>query len=124
MVTADALDLGGCSSIVCRASFLPESSRPPRSTASGARCPTRVSKTRGHVADSRCLFDIDGTLVDSNYLHVEAWSRGSESIGASVAGWRVHRSIGMDGDKLLESLLPGADQAIRKRANEQHSVFH
>jgi beta-phosphoglucomutase-like phosphatase (HAD superfamily) len=45
------------------------------------------------------LFDIDGTLVDSNYLHVHAWQRAFADVGLPVEAWRVHRSIGMDGSK-------------------------
>jgi phosphoglycolate phosphatase-like HAD superfamily hydrolase len=70
------------------------------------------------------LFDIDGTLVDSNYLHVDAWSRAFEDLGAPVDGWRIHRSIGMDGEELLDALLPGAGGAVRKRASELHSQHY
>jgi HAD superfamily hydrolase (TIGR01549 family) len=53
------------------------------------------------------LFDIDGTLVDSNYLHIDAWDRAFTSVGHPVDVWRIHRSIGMDSGKLLEALLGG-----------------
>jgi beta-phosphoglucomutase-like phosphatase (HAD superfamily) len=46
------------------------------------------------------LFDIDGTLVDSNYLHVHAWQRAFTEVGLPVEAWRIHRSIGMDGSTL------------------------
>jgi HAD superfamily hydrolase (TIGR01509 family) len=42
------------------------------------------------------LFDIDGTLVDSNYLHVHAWYRAFHDAGVEVEAWRIHRSIGME----------------------------
>jgi Predicted phosphatase/phosphohexomutase len=42
------------------------------------------------------LFDIDGTLVDSNYLHIHAWCRAFAEVGVGVESWRIHRSIGMD----------------------------
>jgi HAD superfamily hydrolase (TIGR01509 family) len=62
---------------------------------------------------SAILFDIDGTLVDSNYLHVEAWSHAFFEAGLPVDQWRVHRGIGMDSGKLLEELVPDAsDEAI------------
>ena len=51
------------------------------------------------------LFDIDGTLVDSNYLHVEAWQHAFEEMGSHVDAWRIHRSIGQDGDQLITSLV-------------------
>ncbi|GAB3412070.1 HAD family hydrolase [Schumannella luteola] len=66
------------------------------------------------------LFDIDGTLVDSNYLHVDAWMRGLETVGHPAASWRVHRSIGMDSEALLDDLLPGVDQAGRDAATAEH----
>jgi len=51
------------------------------------------------------LFDVDGTLVDSNYLHVYAWTRAFHEAGIAAESWRIHRSIGMDGGRLIESLL-------------------
>lgn len=51
------------------------------------------------------LFDIDGTLADTNYLHVDAWLRAFADAGRPVDAWRVHRAIGMDSAKLLEGLL-------------------
>jgi HAD superfamily hydrolase (TIGR01509 family) len=66
------------------------------------------------------LFDIDGTLVDSNYLHVHAWARAFDDVGISVESWRIHRSIGMDGSRLLESLTGDADGELQKRAKDLH----
>ena len=34
------------------------------------------------------LFDIDGTLVDSNYLHVDAWDRAFADAGSTASGRR------------------------------------
>ena len=73
---------------------------------------------------SAALFDIDGTLVDSNYLHVEAWSRAFADLGTPVDAWRIHRGIGMDGDRLLETLLPDADEKTRERASELHTKHY
>jgi HAD superfamily hydrolase (TIGR01549 family) len=47
------------------------------------------------------LFDIDGTLVDSTYHHAIAWQRAFDSIGRPLPLWRIHRSVGMGGDKLV-----------------------
>jgi HAD superfamily hydrolase (TIGR01509 family) len=55
------------------------------------------------------LLDVDGTLVDSNYLHVDAWARAFAGGGYRVAAWRIHRAIGMGGDKLQAELI--GDQA-------------
>ena len=70
------------------------------------------------------LFDIDGTLVDSNYLHVDAWSRAFEDIGRPVEVWRIHRSIGMDGEKLLDALVPDASDDERRHATELHGTHY
>ena len=35
---------------------------------------------------SAVLFDVDGTLVDSNYLHVHAWVRAFHDVGRAVHG--------------------------------------
>jgi HAD superfamily hydrolase (TIGR01509 family) len=70
------------------------------------------------------LFDIDGTLVDSNYLHVHAWQRAFSGVGLDVESWRVHRRIGMDGAALLDELLPDASEDTTSRAKELHSRFY
>jgi HAD superfamily hydrolase (TIGR01509 family) len=51
------------------------------------------------------LFDHDGTLVDTNRLHVEAWQRVMESHGHRVAPDRVFLEIGKGGDNLVPDLL-------------------
>jgi HAD superfamily hydrolase (TIGR01549 family) len=47
------------------------------------------------------VLDVDGTLVDTNYHHVIAWARAFESVGVTVPLWRIHRHIGMGGDRLV-----------------------
>ncbi|MET0136219.1 MAG: HAD hydrolase-like protein, partial [Kibdelosporangium sp.] len=51
------------------------------------------------------LLDLDGTLVDTNYLHTVAWHRAFLSHGLVVPDWRIHRSIGMGGDQLVPHLV-------------------
>jgi len=50
------------------------------------------------------ILDIDGTLVDTNYHHTIAWQRALHSHRARVAAWRIHRHIGMGGDKVVSAL--------------------
>jgi len=50
------------------------------------------------------ILDIDGTLVDTNYEHTIAWQRALRRHGAGVATWRIHRHIGMGGDKIVAAL--------------------
>ncbi len=67
------------------------------------------------------LFDIDGTLVDSNYLHVHAWQQAFHEVGLPVQAWHVHRSIGMDGSTLVDELSNGADDDAQKRLKDSHT---
>ena len=53
------------------------------------------------------LFDVDGTLVDSTYLHTLAWWQAFRQAGYEVPMARIHRSVGMGGDKIVAALLPG-----------------
>jgi HAD superfamily hydrolase (TIGR01509 family) len=70
------------------------------------------------------LFDIDGTLVDSNYLHVHAWYRAFSEADVDVEAWRIHRSIGMDGSTLVKSLADNADEDTRSRLKDLHSRYY
>jgi HAD superfamily hydrolase (TIGR01509 family) len=70
------------------------------------------------------LFDIDGTLIDSNYLHVHAWQRAFHEVGLPVEGWRIHRSIGMDGSMLVDQLSDGADDDMQKRLKDLHTRYY
>ena len=47
------------------------------------------------------LFDIDGTLVDSTYHHAMCWHRAFTRLGHDLTVNRLHRLIGMGGDRLV-----------------------
>ena len=51
------------------------------------------------------LFDLDGTLVDTVYEHVMAWSATLRREGIIVPDWKIHRRIGMSGSALLRQIL-------------------
>jgi len=51
------------------------------------------------------LFDVDGTLVDTNYLHTVSWWEAMRQSGYRVPMARIHRAIGMGSDKLLDHLI-------------------
>ncbi|HSH31112.1 MAG TPA: HAD family hydrolase [Candidatus Saccharimonadales bacterium] len=58
------------------------------------------------------LLDVDGTLVLSNDAHARSWVEAFAEHGYEVAFAEVRRLIGMGGDKLVPSLVPGlSDQA-------------
>ena len=57
------------------------------------------------------LFDVDGTLLDSNYLHVLAWWRAFDDTGhPGIPMERIHRTIGMASERLVEHLTGAPDQ--------------
>ncbi len=51
------------------------------------------------------IFDIDGTLVDSNDAHAHAWVDSLAEAGHHVTFERVRPLIGMGGDKVLPQLV-------------------
>ena len=74
------------------------------------------------------LFDVDGTLVDTNYLHTVAWWEAFAQAGHTVPMASIHRSIGMGSDKMLDALLPDdrdqdADEDIRTSHAALYSVY-
>jgi HAD superfamily hydrolase (TIGR01549 family) len=58
------------------------------------------------------VFDVDGTLVDTNYHHALAWFRAFRRYGITVPLWRLHRAIGMGGDQLVGAVA-GEDVEAR-----------
>jgi HAD superfamily hydrolase (TIGR01509 family) len=69
------------------------------------------------------LFDVDGTLIDSNAAHTRAWAQALHEHGVAIREEEVRRLIGMGGDKLLPAAAKveeesAAGQAIvhRKKA--------
>jgi HAD superfamily hydrolase (TIGR01509 family) len=52
------------------------------------------------------LCDIDGTLVESNWLHAAAWKDALEAIGISVQLEEARRQIGKGGDELIPVFVP------------------
>lgn len=56
------------------------------------------------------VFDVDGTLVDTNYLHVAAWWEALRQAGHDVPSQAIHRAVGLGSSDLVEHLL-GAERA-------------
>ena len=66
------------------------------------------------------LFDIDGTLVDSNDLHVAAWTEAFAAQGHRFDAQTLHDQIGKGADMLVPTLLPGTDAATAERFGSAH----
>ena len=83
-------------------------------------------QTKGVTVTVRAavLFDVDGTLVDSNYLHVHAWRRAFAELHIEVESWRIHRAIGMDGSLLVRLLSDDAPDDVRRQLKDLHSRYY
>jgi len=66
------------------------------------------------------LFDMDGTLVDSNDFHVRAWHKAFSEVGQNFADQVIHDQIGKGTDMLVPALLPEADEAEQERLGDAH----
>jgi HAD superfamily hydrolase (TIGR01509 family) len=67
------------------------------------------------------LFDVDGTLVDTTYLHAVAWWEALRQFSHDVPMAEIHRGIGMGSDKLIDHLL-GTDRD--KAADDDMTTAH
>lgn len=69
------------------------------------------------MTPAAALFDVDGTLLDTAYLHAHSWWEALRQYDRTVPAARVHRAVGMGSDQLLDHLLGedrdrGDDEAI------------
>lgn len=70
------------------------------------------------------LFDIDGTLVDSNDAHVEAWRQAFATEGYSLTRAAIHGQIGKGGDNLVPSLIRNVPDDVQERLEHaQGSIY-
>jgi HAD superfamily hydrolase (TIGR01509 family) len=70
------------------------------------------------------LFDLDGTLVDSVFRHVQAWQEALLKMGLAVPAWHIHRRIGMSGSMLVRALLREMGRELKKDEIEQAEKQH
>jgi phosphoglycolate phosphatase-like HAD superfamily hydrolase len=61
---------------------------------------------------SALVLDVDGTLLDTNYLHVIAWWEAFRDAGHEVSGFDIHRAIGRGSDDLVATLIGEPDESI------------
>jgi HAD superfamily hydrolase (TIGR01509 family) len=58
------------------------------------------------------IFDVDGTLLDTNYLHVAAWWDAFRERGHDIRCADVHRALGMGSSDLVELVLGRPDPSV------------
>jgi HAD superfamily hydrolase (TIGR01549 family) len=75
-----------------------------------------VNPQRDSEKPTVAIFDIDGTLVDTNYQHALSWYRAFRSKQYIVPIWQIHRAIGMGSDRVVTELL--SEQVENEQGDE------
>ncbi|WP_413760109.1 HAD family hydrolase [Streptomyces sp. MMBL 11-3] len=75
------------------------------------------------------VFDVDGTLVDTNHLHVTAWWEAFRQAGHQVSMHAVHRAVGLGSDDLVAHLLgddrdPAQDDTISAAHKTLYGTYY
>ncbi|MEW2060788.1 HAD family hydrolase [Streptomyces sp. NPDC007002] len=71
------------------------------------------------------IFDMDGTLTDTNYLHVVAWWEAFRQSGHTVPMPDIHRAIGLGSGDLIQRLLgPDRDREQDGAISAAHTVLY
>jgi HAD superfamily hydrolase (TIGR01509 family) len=68
------------------------------------------------------VLDVDGTLMDTNYLHTEAWARAFEEAGHRVPRVKLHRGIGKGAGLLIHEFVD--DEETVEEIQNLHSGFY
>ena len=80
----------------------------------------RLQRVPGIDEVSALLFDVDGTLIDSNAAHAQTWAQALSEHGFPCEASRVRPFVGMGGDKLLPSVA-GIAAGFASRAGHQQA---
>jgi len=67
------------------------------------------------------IFDVDGTLVDTNYQHALAWFRAFRRFDITLPLWQLHRGIGMGGDNFVAHVA--GDQVERQYGQDLRDAW-
>ena len=68
------------------------------------------------------VLDVDGTLMDTNYLHTEAWARAFERAGHRVPRVRLHKEVGKGAGLLIREFVD--DEETVEKIQDLHSEFY
>ena len=67
------------------------------------------------------LFDVDGTLLDTNEMHIEAWGRAFNDFGIKMPRERLREQMGNSGERLVKAVCKPDDAArLSKALVERH----
>ena len=68
------------------------------------------------------VLDLDGTLVDSVYVHVTSWKSAFVDVGVEVPSYRIHKAIGIGGDRLVTEVAgPAVEHALGDTVRSLHA---
>ena len=67
------------------------------------------------------VLDVDGTLVDTVYQHTVIWAQAFATVDVDVPMWRLHRAIGMGGDRLVAEV---AGDEVEEKYGDQVRAEH
>jgi len=68
------------------------------------------------------VLDVDGTLMDTNYLHTEAWARAFEKVGHRVPRVKIHKQVGKGAGLLISEYID--DEEKGEKIQDLHSEFY
>jgi HAD superfamily hydrolase (TIGR01509 family) len=68
------------------------------------------------------ILDVDGTLMDTNYLHTEAWARAFEEVGHRVPRVKLHKEVGKGAGLLIREFVE--DEETVEKIQNLHSEFY
>ena len=71
------------------------------------------------MAVKAVILDVDGTLMDTNYLHTEAWWRAFEEVGQRAPRAAIHKQVGKGSDLLVPEFVEGEE--AQENASNLHS---
>jgi phosphoglycolate phosphatase len=80
-----------------------------------------VAALRAGPRPDTVVLDLDGTLVDSVYVHAVAWKLAFREVGLDIPTYRLHRAIGMGGDRLVAAVAGDvAEEAVGDVVRKLH----
>jgi HAD superfamily hydrolase (TIGR01509 family) len=89
--------------------------------------PARNERKHPQASKLAILFDLDGTLLDSNYEHVSAWRLALRREGVELPNAFLHRCIGMRGDLLIKAAYKELGRTVgdktKKRLDKLHKKY-
>jgi HAD superfamily hydrolase (TIGR01509 family) len=70
------------------------------------------------------LFDVDGTLVDSTFVHTLCWWQALRQSSRDVPMAAIHRAIGMGAGELTRHLIPGIAEPEIAALSASHDALY